>query len=160
MAKTKLPTMKRKLRRVAVLLILFIAVTNFLYLSFDIADDDGAPGPNNLRQPRASAVDDAALAHIPRRVVDTWSRREYLIVLGIISMDNEERRTRRNLQRSTCCGSRSGDEGERLHRCDACAVRLWATPVARLRILCRAAGGGVAVERCGCAANERGSCDD
>ncbi|KAF8305422.1 hypothetical protein TcBrA4_0040440 [Trypanosoma cruzi] len=34
MAKTKLPTMKRKLRRVAVLLILFIAVTNLLYLSF------------------------------------------------------------------------------------------------------------------------------
>ncbi|PWU84424.1 putative UDP-Gal or UDP-GlcNAc-dependent glycosyltransferase [Trypanosoma cruzi] len=102
MAKTKLPTMKRKLRRVAVLLILFIAVTNLLYLSFDIADDDGAPGPNNLRHPRASAVDDAALAHIPRRVVDTWSRREYLVVLGIHSTDEEVRRTRRNLQRSTC----------------------------------------------------------
>ncbi|KAF8305009.1 hypothetical protein TcBrA4_0044400 [Trypanosoma cruzi] len=36
---------------------------------------------------------------------------------------------------------RSGDEGERLHRCDARAVP-WATPVARLRLLCRAAGGG------------------
>ncbi|KAF5215612.1 hypothetical protein ECC02_011687 [Trypanosoma cruzi] len=106
MAKTKLPTMKRtmkrRMRRVAVLLILFIAITNLLYLSFDIAVDDGAPGPNNPRNPRAAAVDDAALAYIPRRVVDTWSRREYLIVLGIPSTDNEERRTRRNLQRSTC----------------------------------------------------------
>ncbi|PBJ69251.1 UDP-Gal or UDP-GlcNAc-dependent glycosyltransferase [Trypanosoma cruzi cruzi] len=102
MAKTKLPTMKRKLKRVAVLLILFIAVTNFLYLSFDTAADDGAPEPNNLRHPRAAAVDDAALAHIPRRVVDTWSRREYLVVLGIPSTDEEVRRTRRNLQRSTC----------------------------------------------------------
>ncbi|PWV12620.1 putative UDP-Gal or UDP-GlcNAc-dependent glycosyltransferase [Trypanosoma cruzi] len=102
MAKTKLPTMKRRLRRVAVLLILFIAVTTVLSLSFDIAADDGAPGPNNLHHPRAATVDDAALAYIPRRVVDTWSRREYLIVLGIPSTDDEERRTRRNLQRSTC----------------------------------------------------------
>ncbi|KAF8293738.1 putative UDP-Gal or UDP-GlcNAc-dependent glycosyltransferase [Trypanosoma cruzi] len=98
----KLPTMRRRLRRVAVLLILFIAVTNILSLSFDIAADDGAPGPNNLRHPRAATVDDAALAYIPRRVVDTWSRREYLIVLGIPSTDDEERRTRRNLQRTTC----------------------------------------------------------
>ncbi|RNE95688.1 UDP-Gal or UDP-GlcNAc-dependent glycosyltransferase [Trypanosoma cruzi] len=98
MAKTKLPTMKR----VAMLLILFIAVTNLLSLSFVPAADDGAPGPNNLRHPRAAAVDDAALAYIPRRVVDTWSRREYLVVLGIPSTDEEVRRTRRNLQRSTC----------------------------------------------------------
>ncbi|KAF8303283.1 putative UDP-Gal or UDP-GlcNAc-dependent glycosyltransferase [Trypanosoma cruzi] len=102
MAKTKLLTMKRRRRRVAVLLILFIAVTNLLYLGFDTAADDGAPEPNNLRHPRAAAVDDAALAHIPRRVVDTWSRREYLVVLGIHSTDEEARRTRRNLQRSTC----------------------------------------------------------
>ncbi|KAF8285097.1 hypothetical protein TcBrA4_0032890 [Trypanosoma cruzi] len=53
-------------------------------------------------RPRAAAVDDAALAHTPRRVVDTWSRQEYLIVLGILSVDYEARRTRRNLQRSTC----------------------------------------------------------
>ncbi|PWV07269.1 putative UDP-Gal or UDP-GlcNAc-dependent glycosyltransferase [Trypanosoma cruzi] len=102
MAKTKLPTMKRKLRRIAVLLILFIAVTNLLSLSFVPADDDAAPAPNNPRHSQASAVDDAALAYIPRRVVDTWSRREYLILLGIHSTDDEERRTRRNLQRSTC----------------------------------------------------------
>ncbi|PWU87419.1 hypothetical protein C4B63_92g12 [Trypanosoma cruzi] len=102
MAKTKLPTMKRKLRRVAVLLILFITVTTVLSLRFNPAADDGAPEPNNLRHPRAAAVDDAALAHIPRRVVDTWSRREYLVVLGIPSTDEEVRRTRRNLQRSTC----------------------------------------------------------
>ncbi|KAF8284584.1 putative UDP-Gal or UDP-GlcNAc-dependent glycosyltransferase [Trypanosoma cruzi] len=102
MAKTKLPTMKRKLKRVAVLLILFIAVTNLLSLSFDIAADDCAPGPNNPRHPRAAAVDDAALAYIPRRVVDTWSRREYLIVLGIPSTDDEARRTQRNVQRTTC----------------------------------------------------------
>ncbi|KAF8305283.1 putative UDP-Gal or UDP-GlcNAc-dependent glycosyltransferase [Trypanosoma cruzi] len=102
MAKTKLPTMKRKLKRVAVLLILFIAVTTVLSLRFNPAADDGATEPNNLRHPRAAAVDDAALAYIPRRVVDTWSRREYLVVLGIPSTDDEARRTRRNLQRSTC----------------------------------------------------------
>ncbi|EKF26385.1 UDP-Gal or UDP-GlcNAc-dependent glycosyltransferase, putative, partial [Trypanosoma cruzi marinkellei] len=102
MTKSKLPTMKWKLKRVAVLLFLFIAVTNLLYLSFDIAVDDGAPGPSNPRHSRAAAVDDAALAYIPRRVVDTWSRREYLIVLGIPSTDDEARRKQRNLQRSTC----------------------------------------------------------
>ncbi|PBJ74239.1 UDP-Gal or UDP-GlcNAc-dependent glycosyltransferase [Trypanosoma cruzi cruzi] len=101
MAKPKLPTLKRKLKRVAVLLILFIPVTNLLYLSFDIVADD-ASGPNNLRHSRAAAVGDAALAYISRRVVDTWGRREYLVVLGIISTDEEARRTRRNLQRSTC----------------------------------------------------------
>ncbi|KAF8284609.1 hypothetical protein TcYC6_0026720 [Trypanosoma cruzi] len=53
-------------------------------------------------RPRDAAVDDAALAYIPRRVVDTWSRREYLIVLGIPSTDDEARRTQRNLQRTTC----------------------------------------------------------
>ncbi|RNC60367.1 UDP-Gal or UDP-GlcNAc-dependent glycosyltransferase, partial [Trypanosoma cruzi] len=102
MAKTKLLTLRHKMKRVAFLLILFIAVTNLLYLSFDTTDDDGAPGPNNPRFPRAAAVDDAALAYIPRSVVDTWSRREYLIVLGIPSTDDEARRTRRNLQRTTC----------------------------------------------------------
>ncbi|EKG00374.1 UDP-Gal or UDP-GlcNAc-dependent glycosyltransferase, putative, partial [Trypanosoma cruzi] len=98
MAKTKLPTMKR----VAVLLLLFIAVTTVLSLSFVPAADDGATEPNNLRHTHATAADDAALAYVPRRVVDTWSRREYLVVLGIPSIDEEARRTRRNLQRSTC----------------------------------------------------------
>ncbi|PWV20024.1 putative UDP-Gal or UDP-GlcNAc-dependent glycosyltransferase [Trypanosoma cruzi] len=102
MAKTKLLTTKRKLRRVTVPLILFITVTNFLYLSLVPADDDCSPASNNPRHPQAAAVDDAALAYIPRRVVDTWSRREYLVLLGVPSTDNDERRTRRNLQRSTC----------------------------------------------------------
>ncbi|KAF8300223.1 putative UDP-Gal or UDP-GlcNAc-dependent glycosyltransferase [Trypanosoma cruzi] len=102
MAKKKLPTMRRKLGRVAVLLFLFIVATAVLSFRFETAADDGAPGPKNLRHPRAAAADDAALAYIPRSVLDTWSRREYLIVLGIPSPDNEERRTRRNLQRTTC----------------------------------------------------------
>ncbi|PWV22127.1 putative UDP-Gal or UDP-GlcNAc-dependent glycosyltransferase [Trypanosoma cruzi] len=102
MTKPKLTTMKQKLKRIVVLLILFIAVTNLLYLSLVPADDDGAPAPNNPRHPQAAAVDDAALAYISRRVVDTWSRREYLVLLGIPSTDDEARRTRRNLQRTTC----------------------------------------------------------
>ncbi|PWU97666.1 putative UDP-Gal or UDP-GlcNAc-dependent glycosyltransferase [Trypanosoma cruzi] len=102
MAKPKLLMLRHKLKRVAVLLILFIVATNVLTLRFDTAADDGAPEPNNLRHSRASAVDDAALAYIPRSVVEMWSRREYLIVLGIPSTDDEARRTRRNLQRSTC----------------------------------------------------------
>ncbi|EKF30491.1 UDP-Gal or UDP-GlcNAc-dependent glycosyltransferase, putative [Trypanosoma cruzi marinkellei] len=102
MAKPKMPTTKRKLKRVAVLLILFVVATNVLSFMFDTAADDGARGPNNLRHPRTAAANDAALAYIPRSVVDTWSRREYLILLGIPSPDNEARRTRRNLQRTTC----------------------------------------------------------
>ncbi|RNC32292.1 UDP-Gal or UDP-GlcNAc-dependent glycosyltransferase [Trypanosoma cruzi] len=107
MAKTELPTMKRRLRRVAVLLILFIAVMTVLSLRFHPAADDGAPGPNNLRHPRAAAVDDAALAYIPRRVVDTWSRREYLILLGIPSTDDEE-----SEHDATCSGRRAGGSPE------------------------------------------------
>ncbi|EKF31033.1 UDP-Gal or UDP-GlcNAc-dependent glycosyltransferase, putative [Trypanosoma cruzi marinkellei] len=102
MAKPRRLAMRRKLKQVAVLLILFILVTYLLSLRFDIAADDGAPGPNIPRHSRADAVDDAALAYIPRSVVDTWSRQEYLVVLGIPSTDVEERRTRRNLQRTTC----------------------------------------------------------
>ncbi|RNC34198.1 UDP-Gal or UDP-GlcNAc-dependent glycosyltransferase, partial [Trypanosoma cruzi] len=102
MAKPKLLTLRRKLKRVAVLLILFIVATTVLTLRFDTAADDGAPEPNNLRHSHATAAEDAALAHIPRSVVDTWSRREYLIVLGVPSIDEEARRTQRNLQRSTC----------------------------------------------------------
>ncbi|KAF8281316.1 putative UDP-Gal or UDP-GlcNAc-dependent glycosyltransferase [Trypanosoma cruzi] len=102
MAKPKLPTLRHKLKRVAVLLFLFILVTNVLTLRFDTAADDDASGPNNPRHSGAAAVDDAALAYIPRSVVEMWSRREYLVVLGIPSTDNEERRRRRNLQRSTC----------------------------------------------------------
>ncbi|KAF5218721.1 putative UDP-Gal or UDP-GlcNAc-dependent glycosyltransferase [Trypanosoma cruzi] len=106
MANPKLPTMKRKLRRklkgVALLLILFIAATTVLFLRLDTTADDDASGPNNPRHSRAAAADDAALAYIPRTAVDKWSRREYLVVLGIPSTDNEERRTRRNLQRTTC----------------------------------------------------------
>ncbi|PWU91071.1 putative UDP-Gal or UDP-GlcNAc-dependent glycosyltransferase [Trypanosoma cruzi] len=102
MAKPKLLTLRQKLKRVTVLLIPFIVATTVLTLRFDTAADDGAPEPNNPRHSRAPAADDAALAHIPRSVVDTWSRREYLVVLGILSPDVEERRTRRNLQRTTC----------------------------------------------------------
>ncbi|PWU82803.1 putative UDP-Gal or UDP-GlcNAc-dependent glycosyltransferase [Trypanosoma cruzi] len=102
MAKPKLPTMKRRLKQFSVLLILFIVATTVLTFRFDTAADDGAAGPNNPRHSRAGAADDAALAYIPRSVVDTWSRREYLVVLGIPSTDVEERRTRRNLQRTTC----------------------------------------------------------
>ncbi|EAN81092.1 putative UDP-Gal or UDP-GlcNAc-dependent glycosyltransferase [Trypanosoma cruzi] len=96
------PKLRRKLKRVAVLLILFIAATTVLFFRSDTTADDDASGPNNPRHSRAAAADDAALAYIPRRVVDTWSRREYLIVLGIPSTDDEARRTRRNLQRTTC----------------------------------------------------------
>ncbi|KAF8300002.1 putative UDP-Gal or UDP-GlcNAc-dependent glycosyltransferase [Trypanosoma cruzi] len=102
MAKPKLLTLRRKLKRVAVLLILFIVATTVFSLRFDTAADDASPGPNNPRHSHATAADDAALAYIPRSVVDTWSRREYLIVLGVPSIDEEARRTRRNLQRSTC----------------------------------------------------------
>ncbi|PBJ69314.1 UDP-Gal or UDP-GlcNAc-dependent glycosyltransferase [Trypanosoma cruzi cruzi] len=106
MANPKLPKLRRKLRcklkRVTVLLILFIAATTVLFFRLDTTADDDASGPSNPRHSRAAAADDAALAYISRSVVDTWGRREYLVVLGIPSMDVEARRTRRNLQRTTC----------------------------------------------------------
>ncbi|PBJ77794.1 UDP-Gal or UDP-GlcNAc-dependent glycosyltransferase [Trypanosoma cruzi cruzi] len=105
MANPKLPKLRRKLRcklrRVSLLLILFIAATTVLFRLDTTADDD-ASGPSNPRHSRAAAADDAALAYISRRVLDKWSRREYLVVLGIPSMDVEARRTRRNLQRTSC----------------------------------------------------------
>ncbi|KAF8284329.1 putative UDP-Gal or UDP-GlcNAc-dependent glycosyltransferase [Trypanosoma cruzi] len=101
-AKTKLLTLRQKLKRVTVLLILFIAATTVLFFRLDTTADDDASGPNNPRHSRAAAADDAALAYISRSVVDTWSRREYLVVLGIPSTDDEARRTRRNLQRTSC----------------------------------------------------------
>ncbi|EKG01265.1 UDP-Gal or UDP-GlcNAc-dependent glycosyltransferase, putative [Trypanosoma cruzi] len=102
MAKPKPLTLRQKQKRVAVLLIPFIVATTVLTLRFDTAADDASPAPNNPRHTHATAADDAALAYIPRSVVDTWSRREYLIVLGVPSIDEEARRTQRNLQRSTC----------------------------------------------------------
>ncbi|PWU99264.1 putative UDP-Gal or UDP-GlcNAc-dependent glycosyltransferase [Trypanosoma cruzi] len=122
MAKPKLPTLRQKLKRVTVLLIPFIVATTVLTLRFDTAADDGAPEPNNLRHSRAPAADDAALAYIQRSVVDTWSRREYLVVLGIPSTDVEERRTRRNLQRTTCWRSPEWRRGRTTSpvRCSCC----------------------------------------
>ncbi|PWU84096.1 putative UDP-Gal or UDP-GlcNAc-dependent glycosyltransferase [Trypanosoma cruzi] len=102
MAKPKPLTLRQKQKRVAVLLIPFIVATTVLTLRFDTAADDASPAPNNPRHTHATAADDAALAYIPRSVVDTWSRREYLIVLGVPSIDEEARRTQRNLQPSTC----------------------------------------------------------
>ncbi|PWU92371.1 putative UDP-Gal or UDP-GlcNAc-dependent glycosyltransferase [Trypanosoma cruzi] len=102
MAKPKLLTLRQKLKRVTVLLILFIVATTVLTLRLDTTADDDASGPNNPRHSRAAAADDAALAYISRRVLDKWSRREYLVVLGIPSTDDEARRKRRNLQRTTC----------------------------------------------------------
>ncbi|PWU93017.1 hypothetical protein C3747_306g30 [Trypanosoma cruzi] len=160
MAKTKLPTMKRRLRRIAVLLILFIAVTNFLSLSFVPADDDAAPGPNNLRHPQASRSGRRSACLHPTPCVDTWSRREYLIVLGIPSTDDEARRTRRKLQRSTCW------------RFPGVATRAndFTGAMLVLYVLGRHPSHGyyysaalleeaAPVERRGCAANERGPCD-
>ncbi|ESL05276.1 UDP-Gal or UDP-GlcNAc-dependent glycosyltransferase [Trypanosoma rangeli SC58] len=102
MPKPKLLTMKRELKCVGVLRLLFIVATTLLFIRFDTTADGDPAGPHSLGNPRAVAADDAALAYIPRSVVDTWSRRNFLIVLGIPSTDTEARRRRRNLQRSTC----------------------------------------------------------
>ncbi|ESL09471.1 UDP-Gal or UDP-GlcNAc-dependent glycosyltransferase [Trypanosoma rangeli SC58] len=67
-------------------------------------DSEGAPHINP-RQPSGSVSctsDAEALRYVPRSVVETWTEREFFIVLGIPSVDIEARRRRRNLQRSTC----------------------------------------------------------
>ncbi|ORC84747.1 putative UDP-Gal or UDP-GlcNAc-dependent glycosyltransferase, partial [Trypanosoma theileri] len=43
-----------------------------------------------------------SLRYIPRSTVQTWKERDYLIVFGIPSIDIDERRRRRYLQRTTC----------------------------------------------------------
>ncbi|ESL05882.1 UDP-Gal or UDP-GlcNAc-dependent glycosyltransferase [Trypanosoma rangeli SC58] len=101
MPKRRLLTTKGRLKRVVLLLLLFIAATTLLLFSFDTAFY-GAAGPHSSGHPRTAAADDTALAYIPRSVVDTWGRRHYLIVLGVPSVDDEVKRRRRNLQRSTC----------------------------------------------------------
>ncbi|RNF25721.1 UDP-Gal or UDP-GlcNAc-dependent glycosyltransferase, partial [Trypanosoma conorhini] len=102
MPKSKLLTTKRKLKHVALLLLLFILATALLSIRLDTASDGDAAGRDSYLHSRAVAADEAALAFIPRRAVDTWSQRQYLLVLGVPSEDTEARRRRRNLQRSTC----------------------------------------------------------
>ncbi|KAF8283930.1 hypothetical protein TcBrA4_0054290 [Trypanosoma cruzi] len=159
--KPKLLTLRQKLKRVTVLLLLFIAATTVLFFRLDTTADDDASGPNNPRHSRAAAADDAALAYISRQCC---GHVEPAGVPGCAGYPLHGRRSEANTTQPAAeellAVPRSGDEGERLHRCDARAVRPWATPVARLRILCRAAGGGEAVAGCVCATNERGPRDD
>ncbi|KEG11340.1 UDP-Gal or UDP-GlcNAc-dependent glycosyltransferase, partial [Trypanosoma grayi] len=49
--------------------------------------------------PKVSFVE--GLRYISRSVLDTWDERDYLIVLGIPSVDMDARRGRRQLQRTT-----------------------------------------------------------
>ncbi|KAF8284304.1 hypothetical protein TcBrA4_0054310 [Trypanosoma cruzi] len=127
-AKTKLLTLRQKLKRVTGGCC-FSSSRPRLFCSSGLTPlpmmTRRGPKP---RHSRAAAADDAALAYISRSVVDTWSRREYLVVLGI-----PPRTTKRGEHDATCSGEllavpRSGDEGERLHRCDARAVRLGRHP--------------------------------
>ncbi|RNF19341.1 UDP-Gal or UDP-GlcNAc-dependent glycosyltransferase [Trypanosoma conorhini] len=71
-----------------------------------VLDLKGAPHTNLFKPPScdeaARAADAEALQYVPRGVVDAWKRQNFLIVFGIISVDNASRRRRRNLQRSTC----------------------------------------------------------
>ncbi|ORC84766.1 UDP-Gal or UDP-GlcNAc-dependent glycosyltransferase [Trypanosoma theileri] len=45
---------------------------------------------------------DESLRYIPHSTIQKWKERDYLIVLGIPSLDIDERRTARKMQRTTC----------------------------------------------------------
>ncbi|ORC86756.1 UDP-Gal or UDP-GlcNAc-dependent glycosyltransferase [Trypanosoma theileri] len=47
-------------------------------------------------------ADNESLRYIPHSTIQTWKERDYLIVFGILSIDIEARRRRRDLQRTTC----------------------------------------------------------
>ncbi|KEG15190.1 putative UDP-Gal or UDP-GlcNAc-dependent glycosyltransferase [Trypanosoma grayi] len=49
-----------------------------------------------------NATAGVAFLHVPSHVVLGWGERDFLIVFGIPSVDLDERRRRRDLQRSTC----------------------------------------------------------
>ncbi|KEG06640.1 UDP-Gal or UDP-GlcNAc-dependent glycosyltransferase, partial [Trypanosoma grayi] len=49
-----------------------------------------------------AAFDSESLQYVPRSVVRTWGERDFLIVLGIPSIEMDVRRRRRYLQRTSC----------------------------------------------------------
>ncbi|KAF8289162.1 hypothetical protein TcBrA4_0000680 [Trypanosoma cruzi] len=129
MAKPKLLTLRQKLKRVTVLLIPFIVATTVLTLRLDTAADDGAPEPNNPRHSRAPAADDAALAQ-SHAVWWTRGAAGVPFCAGPSSPRTSKRgaNTTQPAADDVLAVPRSGDEGERLHRCDACAVHLGRHP--------------------------------
>ncbi|KAF8285070.1 putative UDP-Gal or UDP-GlcNAc-dependent glycosyltransferase [Trypanosoma cruzi] len=64
--------------------------------------DDFAANSSQQPQLLPRTTDGEALRYVPRDVVDAWKKRDFLIVLGIPTVDVEARQRRRHLQRSTC----------------------------------------------------------
>ncbi|EKG05936.1 UDP-Gal or UDP-GlcNAc-dependent glycosyltransferase, putative [Trypanosoma cruzi] len=65
-------------------------------------EDDFAANSSQQPQLLPRTTDGEALRYVPRDVVDAWKKRDFLIVLGIPTVDVEARQRRRHLQRSTC----------------------------------------------------------
>ncbi|KEG05382.1 putative UDP-Gal or UDP-GlcNAc-dependent glycosyltransferase, partial [Trypanosoma grayi] len=62
------------------------------------------PAKGTVTNPRSAhaAFNSESLQYVPRSVVRTWKKRDFLIVLGIPSIDMDVRRRRRYLQRTSC----------------------------------------------------------
>ncbi|KEG05787.1 UDP-Gal or UDP-GlcNAc-dependent glycosyltransferase, partial [Trypanosoma grayi] len=65
--------------------------------SLDVSYRGPTAGPRNVD----SVLDDESLRYIPPTVVRAWEASDFLIALGIPSVDMNARRRRRDLQRST-----------------------------------------------------------
>ncbi|KEG05237.1 putative UDP-Gal or UDP-GlcNAc-dependent glycosyltransferase, partial [Trypanosoma grayi] len=64
----------------------------------------GVPPKVTVTNPRSAHTlfDNESLQYVPRSVVRMWGERDFLIVLGIPSIEMDVRRRRRYLQRTSC----------------------------------------------------------
>ncbi|ORC92169.1 putative UDP-Gal or UDP-GlcNAc-dependent glycosyltransferase [Trypanosoma theileri] len=85
----------------AIFILSFIVLNEFLLSSSMIVGESTMEGKKRSTSTKIPNLHEV-LQFIPHDVVHTWSVRDYLIVLGIPSMDIDIRRRRRQLQRSTC----------------------------------------------------------
>ncbi|KAH9600874.1 hypothetical protein LSM04_000488 [Trypanosoma melophagium] len=94
----------------ACIIVLFLFLSLVICLNMDPASEDAFADSSDMDNDHTSTTATLLkntniadeLRYIPHSTVQTWSERDYLIVFGIPSVDVDERRRRRYLQRSTC----------------------------------------------------------
>ncbi|KEG09207.1 UDP-Gal or UDP-GlcNAc-dependent glycosyltransferase [Trypanosoma grayi] len=87
---------------IVLLLVVDVAVTTLYYPFAHTMDTSTLHKKNNDAPLTHETPLPWAVRFIPQSTVHTWEKRDFLIAFGIPSIDISERRTRRNLQRSSC----------------------------------------------------------
>ncbi|CCD15399.1 unnamed protein product [Trypanosoma congolense IL3000] len=83
-------------------LMTLLALAMVGYTLYGIGNGDHTPEPAYGKGYEDPPQLDAYLRFIPPDVVSTWKAREFLVVMGIPSVDVDGRQRRRDLQRETC----------------------------------------------------------